>query len=70
MRSICVYCGSSPGRREEYAVAARALGSALARTTHRAIVDAARAIFDDGDFSRLGNGISGTDIDAMLTAFD
>ena len=51
-------------------VARISLGSALARTTHRAIVDAARAIFDDGDFSRLGNGISGTDIDAMLTAFD
>ncbi|MEO8411029.1 MAG: TIGR00730 family Rossman fold protein [Propionivibrio sp.] len=29
MKSICVYCGSSPGRREAYAVAARGLGRAL-----------------------------------------
>ncbi len=31
MRSICVYCGSSPGARPEYAAAAAALGAALAR---------------------------------------
>ncbi|AUN95985.1 LOG family protein [Pseudazoarcus pumilus] len=31
MRSICVYCGSAPGRRPEYAAAARAFGAALAR---------------------------------------
>lgn len=29
MKSICVYCGSSPGRLEDYAGAARALGQAL-----------------------------------------
>jgi hypothetical protein len=29
MKSICVYCGSSPGRQESYAVAARALARAL-----------------------------------------
>ena len=29
MRAICVYCGSSPGRLEVYAGAARALGQAL-----------------------------------------
>jgi uncharacterized protein (TIGR00730 family) len=31
MKSVCVFCGSSPGARPEYAVAARALGQALAR---------------------------------------
>src|SRR5258706_13540638 len=30
MRRICVFAGSSPGRREEYAVAAQALGGELA----------------------------------------
>src|SRR5260370_972499 len=30
MRRICVFAGSSPGRREEYAAAARALGDELA----------------------------------------
>ncbi len=29
MKSVCVYCGSSPGNRPEYAEAARALGKAL-----------------------------------------
>jgi len=31
LRAICVFCGSSPGLRAEYAEAARALGSLLAR---------------------------------------
>ncbi|MBE2213307.1 MAG: TIGR00730 family Rossman fold protein [Opitutaceae bacterium] len=31
MKSICVYCGSSPGARPEYAAAAVALGETLAR---------------------------------------
>ena len=31
MRRICVFCGSSPGARQEYAAAARALGAALVR---------------------------------------
>ena len=48
-------------------VARISLGSALARTTHRAIFDAAGAMFGVGDFSRLGNGISGKEIDALLT---
>ena len=30
MKSVCVYCGSSPGFRPEYAEAARALGQAMA----------------------------------------
>lgn len=31
MKSVCVYCGSSPGFRPEYADAARALGQAMAQ---------------------------------------
>ena len=30
MKSVCVYCGSSPGHRPEYAEAARALGRTMA----------------------------------------
>ena len=31
IRKVCVFCGSSPGRREEYGVAAAALGDLLAK---------------------------------------
>lgn len=48
-------------------VARLSLGSALARTTHRVIHDAATAMFGDGDFSALGNGIPGDLVDALLT---
>lgn len=44
------------------------LGSALARITHRAIHDAGKAMFENGDFSPLGNGIGGGTIDAMMSA--
>jgi len=47
------------------------LGSALARTTHRVLYDAAAEMFgngpDDGNFSQLGLSISGDTIDALLT---
>ncbi len=55
--------------RKDYAdmgVARISLGSALARVTHQALVDAAGAILNDGDMSPLANGASKTDIDAML----
>ena len=42
------------------------LGSALARVTHRAIHDAGRAMFGAGDFSALGTGISGGEVDALI----
>ncbi len=42
------------------------LGSALARVTHRAIFDAARAMFGSGDFTPLGQGIPGDEVDALL----
>ena len=43
------------------------LGSALARVTHRAVHDAAIAMFTDGDFSPLGKGIPGGQVDGYLT---
>lgn len=46
-------------------VARISLGSALARATHRVIVDAAEAMFLAGDFSKLG-GIGGASVDALL----
>lgn len=54
----------------EAGVARVSLGSALARATHRVINDAARAMFDNGDFGPLGVGISGSLIDGMLADSD
>ncbi len=57
--------------RKDYAdmgVARISLGSALARVTHQALVDAAGAILSDGDMSALAEGASKTDIDAMLAS--
>ena len=42
------------------------LGSGLARVAHRATVEAARAILDNGDFSALATGMPGTEVDALL----
>lgn len=47
-------------------VARLSLGSALARVTHRAIHDAARTMFDTGDFTPLGHSIPGAEIDKLL----
>lgn len=48
-------------------VARISLGSSLARVTHKAILDAGKAMFADGDFSALANGASGGTIDALLS---
>ncbi len=48
-------------------VARVSLGSALARATHRVLIDAAQAIFTDGDFTRLG-GAGAAEVDPLLTA--
>jgi len=48
-------------------VARISLGSALARAAHKAIYDASRSMFDDGDFSKLG-GIGSNVIDPLLTS--
>jgi hypothetical protein len=42
MRSLCVFCGSSPGARPEYAAAARQLGGALAARRIRLVYGGAR----------------------------
>lgn len=50
----------------EAGVARVSLGSALARATHRVIVDAATAMFEHGDFRPLGQGIDGNRVDDLL----
>ncbi|MBR9864019.1 MAG: isocitrate lyase/phosphoenolpyruvate mutase family protein [Rhodobacteraceae bacterium] len=55
--------------RADYAkmgVARISLGSALARVTHQAILDAAKPFLQDGDFSALSHGANGSEIDRML----
>lgn len=47
-------------------VARISLGSSLARITHKAIVDAAEAMFRAGDFTLLGKGIAGSKVDELL----
>ncbi|RLJ59865.1 2-methylisocitrate lyase-like PEP mutase family enzyme [Litoreibacter meonggei] len=54
---------------KEYAalgVARISLGSALARATHRVIHDAGLSMFGDGDFTALGTGISGAEVDKLM----
>ncbi|MGB5559396.1 MAG: isocitrate lyase/phosphoenolpyruvate mutase family protein [Paracoccaceae bacterium] len=48
-------------------VARISLGSALARVTHRAIHDAAKAMFGTGDFTPLSHSISGSEVDRLLS---
>jgi 2-methylisocitrate lyase-like PEP mutase family enzyme len=47
-------------------VARISLGSALARLTHKAIFDAGKAMFERGDFSMMGQGISGGVVDDLM----
>ena len=54
-------------RYAEAGVARVSLGSALARATHRVLVDAAEAMFDRGDFSPLTDGIAGSRVDELLS---
>lgn len=56
MRSLCVFCGSSPGARPEYATAARQLGASLARQGTRLVYGGARV------------GLMGDLADAVLQA--
>lgn len=48
-------------------IARLSLGSTLARVTHKAIFDAATAMFGPGDFTPLANGMPGAKVDALLT---
>lgn len=43
------------------------LGSALARVTHRAIIDAAQSFFGSGDFGLLTQAMPGDQVDKLLT---
>lgn len=47
-------------------VARISLGSSLVHATHTALVNAARAMFDNGDFSLLSGGLSGNVVDELL----
>ena len=42
------------------------IGSALARATHRVILEAGHSMLDDGDFIALAKSVSGDEIDRML----
>ncbi len=55
--------------REDFAkagVARISLGSTLARVTHRVIHDVAQGMFQAGDFTALGAGMKGDDVDKLL----
>jgi uncharacterized protein (TIGR00730 family) len=56
MRSVCVYCGSSPGNRADYRDAAAALGQAIAGAGARLVYGGAKV------------GLMGTVADAALAA--
>jgi len=47
-------------------VARISVGSALARATHRIILEAGHAMLDDGDFTLLGRSVSGDEIERLL----
>ncbi|SIN96708.1 isocitrate lyase/PEP mutase family protein [Vannielia litorea] len=47
-------------------VARVSLGAALARVTHRAILDAAQAMLNAGDFTPLAHSVSGAQIQALI----
>ena len=42
INSICVYCGSSPGRQPEYVQAAQALGAEIGKRSIRLVYGGAR----------------------------
>ncbi|MGR3323355.1 MAG: isocitrate lyase/PEP mutase family protein [Pseudooceanicola sp.] len=55
--------------RDDYArigAARLSLGGSLARVTHRALIDAAEEMLDEGSFSLLKNSVSGAKVDKML----
>lgn len=64
--AIGQYTQFSRAQYADISVARISLGSALSRYIHQAIIDGAGPIFQDGDFSILGNGAKGQDIDRLL----
>ena len=55
MRSVCVFCGSNPGRRPEYAASAAALGRDLARRGIRVVYGGAQV----GTMGALADAVLG-----------
>ncbi len=51
-------------------VARISLGSSLARTLHRTMIDAISEIVEDGSFAMLKKSVSGRKVDAMLDQFN
>ena len=49
-------------------VARISIGSALARVTHRAVIEAGQAMFGAGDFTPLSRAAPGAQVDALLAA--
>lgn len=47
-------------------VARLSLGGSLARVTHRALIDAAEEMLEEGSFSLLKNSVAGAKVDEML----
>ncbi|MDH3299984.1 MAG: isocitrate lyase/phosphoenolpyruvate mutase family protein [Acidimicrobiia bacterium] len=63
------FVGYSRADFAEIGVARLSLGSALARVTHRTLIDVSRRVLaDEGDFAVLGEGIPGSEVDALLVA--
>ena len=52
----------------EMGAARISIGGTLARLTHLTILNAARAMLEDGDLSMLGQAASGSEIDALLAS--
>lgn len=60
------YCKISRAEFAAAGVARISLGSALARATHRVIHDAAKGMFDNGDFNGMRPSLSGDIVDDLL----
>jgi 2-methylisocitrate lyase-like PEP mutase family enzyme len=51
-------------------VARLSLGGSLARVTHRALIDAAEEMLEEGSFSLLKNSVAGAKVDEMLKSVE
>jgi 2-methylisocitrate lyase-like PEP mutase family enzyme len=64
--AIGPYTKFSRAQYADISIARISLGSALARYIHQAIIDGAKPIFDEGDFSILAKGAKGSEVDRLL----
>lgn len=64
------YAGVSKAAFAKMGIARISLGSGLARVTHGALINAARKILGDGDFSDILEAAPGKDVEALLLAAD